>query len=190
MALLDIINWEIFTQEEKNNLKRMIKSGHITGLTQAVPAMNKEKELELQKIVDYMRPIADGFKSKVREQIEKDGHPETPEEEAVIQKEMEREYREYAEEQELKALKRRAGMKDKTAKDEYEKMKEDIALRKQDEKETNKQNKKDTEKRKEQDKEKQDVIDMGFKERRIKQDETENGVIIKPIKIEEEKKTK
>lgn len=132
---MNLVNWSYFTKEEKITLNKMIDTGYVDGLTECVPNMTPAKELELQKIVDHITGKTPKFKSKIRERIEKEGHPETPEQEAKLQEELVNEYRNHAEDEELKQLKRLSEMGDETAKEDYKALKDRVKARKKEEKE-------------------------------------------------------
>ena len=105
MRLKDIINWDIFTQEEKIDIRKLVSSGHSTEITCIISTMTKEKEIEIQKIMDHVRPKEEGFISKVRDKY-KSKTPETPEEEIEMQKELDDEFREHTKKQQRKEKKR------------------------------------------------------------------------------------
>ena len=84
------LNWEIFTPQEQDKLKQAIKDNRTEALAPCVDEMNQEKEAELQKIVNSMTNVSEGFESSVRDKFwKKNGNgPQTPEEEAKLQKEI------------------------------------------------------------------------------------------------------
>lgn len=175
MNLSNIIDWQFFTHEEKTAIKKIVKVGYIAGLTAVVPNMTREKELELQKVIDAMSPIVKDFKSKIRENIEKKGHPTDPKNEVELQLKLEEEYSEYLEKKELEALKKRVGLGDKEAVKELKDKKEEIKLREELEKEAKKEAEKREKDAKKEAKEKQDNIDADFEDRRKKQMLDEDG---------------
>ena len=95
------INWEIFTPLEQTKLKKAIEEGHFDFLASLVDEMSQEKELELQKVVNSNNNVGTGFQSKAKDNFWKNhaNGPETPEEEAQLQKEIDDEYAEYKAEQ-------------------------------------------------------------------------------------------
>ena len=95
--MLEKINYGVFTLEEKIYIKRMIKLGDYKNLTIPI-AMNKAKENEIEKIRKDLEPLTADFESKVRKEYDKkhqDG-PQTPEEEAKLEKALRLEYEEYS----------------------------------------------------------------------------------------------
>jgi len=95
---MEIINWAIFTLEEKMYLKKMIKMGNYKDLAAAI-GMNAAKENEIEKIRKDLEPVFSEFQStKVDEFYKKHGrHPENPEEEAELEESMRIEAEEYRE---------------------------------------------------------------------------------------------
>ena len=86
------VNWKFFTRAEKERLVALRKQGYYQGFTNVLDDITPAKEIEIQKMVDFMRPVAEGFESKLRKKFEKRGTAETPEEEAKIQKELDDEF--------------------------------------------------------------------------------------------------
>jgi hypothetical protein len=112
-------NWELFTREEKDNIKKLQKQGKWQNIPTIIENITPAKEIELQKIVNSLKPLADGFKSEVRREYEKkypEG-PKTPEEEKEMQEALDREWAEYAEKKKKQETERLAAMGDEEAKD-------------------------------------------------------------------------
>lgn len=89
------VKWEVFSQEEQEAIKRLMKFNVREYMTGGVLNMTPEKEGELQKIVDAMKPNNLLFKSKILEEDDvakvKAGlptGPQTPEEEKILQKKL------------------------------------------------------------------------------------------------------
>lgn len=92
------IAWEQFTNEEQTALKKAINLGLRNYLVQCVVEMTPQKEVELQRLANQMQPVAIEAESGVLKKftIEKlhkirtgdatSTSPETPEEEAELQK--------------------------------------------------------------------------------------------------------
>jgi len=87
------VNLEVFTREEQEVLNKLIEMGERDNLAQGVLEMTPAKEIELQKIADQMRPVAQEFESeelkKYKEERMAKGeepYPQTPAEEAALQK--------------------------------------------------------------------------------------------------------
>lgn len=93
------INWYVFTKEERDLIQKAIDSGDTANVVCLVADVNmdQEKEAEIQKIVDNMRPEDDNFISEVEEEVTRvfiEGTPETeknPELEAEMQKKLDEE---------------------------------------------------------------------------------------------------
>ncbi len=101
------VNFEVFTDEEHEALNKLIQMGERDSIAMGVLNMTPEKELELQKIADHMRPIPQEFESEAHKQwtINRlkaglDPSPQSPEEEVEFQKildvELEEKQKEYA----------------------------------------------------------------------------------------------
>lgn len=87
------IAWEVFTNEEQAALKKAIELSLKSVLTQCVIEMTPQKEAELQKLADQMSPIVNNEESKtmsnfIIERLKQglDPSPQSPEEEAELQK--------------------------------------------------------------------------------------------------------
>jgi len=95
---MEIINWEVFTLEEKMYLKKMIKMGNYKDLAAAI-GMNVAKENEIEKIRKDLEPVFSEFQStKVDEFYKEHGrHPENPTEEAELEEAMRIEAEDYKE---------------------------------------------------------------------------------------------
>lgn len=92
------INWEVFPIEEQEALQKLMKMGERDNIAGGVLEMTPAKEFELQKIGTLMRPVPDEFESSVMEKYVKDrlsqnlpASPQTPEEEAILQKALDEE---------------------------------------------------------------------------------------------------
>ncbi len=91
------INKLLFTREELDRLTRVITCGEPEKLTNVIDDMTPEKEIEIQRLVNYLTPIAEGFESKVRKEIEDlPGGITTPEEEALWEKKLQEEFNDFA----------------------------------------------------------------------------------------------
>ena len=83
--------------EEKINIQKLMTTGDYQNLTCLIVDMDPDKEIELQKICDSLKPQAEGFESKIKDEYWK-SHPlgpQNPEEEAELQKSLEDEFAEY-----------------------------------------------------------------------------------------------
>lgn len=87
------IAWEVFMTEEQNALRKAIGLGQRSLLTQCVVEMTPQKEAELQKLMNQMTPeTSDGESSVLKSyQIDRlkqglDPSPQSPAEEAALQK--------------------------------------------------------------------------------------------------------
>lgn len=98
---------ELFTLEELNRLESVILKGEYSKLMNVLDDITPEKEIEMQRLINYLNPLQDGFVSEVRAQMEKelpDG-PQTPEQEAEWEQKLQTEFKEYAAKQEKKNAK-------------------------------------------------------------------------------------
>lgn len=87
------ISWATFMNEEQAALKKAVSMGLRNYLAQCVIEMTPEKEVELQKLADQMSPEISTDESVVlkkfmvdRLKAGMDPSPQTPEEEAELQK--------------------------------------------------------------------------------------------------------
>lgn len=90
------INWVVFTQEEKLNIKKALDKGDYKLLTNIVDEMTPEKEIQIQKIVTTLSAKDQDYESKVRGEMEsnflnKNVADLTPEEEMEWQKKLDAE---------------------------------------------------------------------------------------------------
>lgn len=90
---LENVNWELFTVEERAVLEKLIAMGEVANLSGGVIEMNQGKEAELQKITNHLRPVPVEFESDAAKKWRVDrlkqglkADPETPDEEAALQK--------------------------------------------------------------------------------------------------------
>lgn len=96
------INWRLFTDEEKANITHLVNSGNWRGIVSVIETITPEKEKELQILISDLQPKTVGFESEVRKKYE--GFDiKTPEQEAMIQRELEHEYQEWLNKQEMPA---------------------------------------------------------------------------------------
>lgn len=152
--MLDNINWYLFTNEEKKYIKQMYQRGDISALTAVIEEMTPEKEIELQKIHDILKPITDDYTSKVRDKYFKDNPdgPQTPEQEAELQSEMNNEFAEYKDKLKEKNKKKIDKLEKKDKKEDEKEQKETekklVDKEKEDAKIKKEQEAKETEKKK------------------------------------------
>lgn len=91
--MIDEVNWNVFTLEETAVIKQLVEMQQRDHIAQGVLEMTPEKEAELQKIGNLLRPVPQEFESEALKQWKisrmkenKNPDPETPEEEAQLQK--------------------------------------------------------------------------------------------------------
>lgn len=91
------VNWEVFSKQEADRLQQIINQNQKDMIACVCDDINKDKEAELQKISDQMNNISQNFVSTVREKywLENPGGPQTQEEEAKLQAEIDKEFAEY-----------------------------------------------------------------------------------------------
>ena len=87
------VNWELFTREEKDAIMQVINLESRENLATVIETMTPEKEMELQKIADSLKPLVSDFESEAlkeytRKRLEAGlaASPESPAEEAELQK--------------------------------------------------------------------------------------------------------
>ena len=84
------INWDIFPNTERDPLRTIFNLGRHELLTSVIPGVNlsNEKEIEIQKMVDYLQPKTEGFESKYKKQVDElvndRGHEMSREEEIEL----------------------------------------------------------------------------------------------------------
>lgn len=101
--LTNSIRWEVFTIEEKTNLKKAMNKGDYKIFTNLINEMDPFKEAEISKLVDLYRSQEEGYESEVRNELNgpkgflnKDVHDMTPEEEDKWQKKLDEEKEKHA----------------------------------------------------------------------------------------------
>ncbi len=94
------IEWSVFTQEEHERLNKMIELRAFNEFTNSIEEMTPDKERELQKLLNYFRPVvmdeqSEVMKKYIRERKEKGmiESPQSPEEEAELQAMLDEEMR-------------------------------------------------------------------------------------------------
>lgn len=104
------IFWEVFTREEHDAISKLVELGERDNIAQGVIEMTPEKEIELQKIADQMRPIPQEFESEAQKQFQqerlkegKSPFPESPEEEKELQKKLDDEMSKFQAEHKAKS---------------------------------------------------------------------------------------
>src|SRR3990167_11091532 len=106
------INWHVFTREEKEAIMTARRVGDVDHLSNVVATMTPTKEIELQKIKDALTPMAEGFESEVRKEMEKYfkkkgvSGPQTPTEEAEWEAKLQAEYSAFVSKKQAKEAKR------------------------------------------------------------------------------------
>lgn len=82
------IKWEIFSPEEKDAIIAMREAGQYKHFADVIDTMTPEKEVEIQKLVDSIKPVEETFESEVRKEFlnKFPNGPQTPEEEKEMQK--------------------------------------------------------------------------------------------------------
>ena len=93
---MENINWMLFKQEEKTEILKALKAGdykNIACIITGMGDMTPEKELEVQRMVDFYTPIDEDFESEVQAEVDKkftdaDHNDQSPEEEARWQKKL------------------------------------------------------------------------------------------------------
>lgn len=105
MIIQDLnLNKQLFTAEELKTIETMLQSGQSKHIMSALINLDPEKEAELQRVMNKMNPIDDGFESEVRKQMDKKlpNGPQTPEEEAHWNRLLQEEYQTWLDIQEDK----------------------------------------------------------------------------------------
>lgn len=109
------ISWSVFTREEHDALNKMLEMGEFKSFAQAVVEMTPEKEFEIQKLTDSFANQNENFESEAHAQWRKEqqkktngasADPQTPEEEAELQKILDDEMKAKQEELQMKNLER------------------------------------------------------------------------------------
>lgn len=95
---------ELFTLEELTRLDKVILEGEYSKIMNVLDDITPEKEIEMQRLINYLMPLQDGFESEVRKEMEKalPNGPQTPEEEALWEQRLQTEFKEYAKKQEAR----------------------------------------------------------------------------------------
>lgn len=63
------MRWEVFTQEEKDTIKDLSAKGRFDAIPKAIVINDPEKELELNKYLDEVKPVVDVEDSKVKKEM-------------------------------------------------------------------------------------------------------------------------
>lgn len=119
------INWGVFTQEERQEIQKLIDAGKVTDIACVITNINidLEKEVEMQNIIDNYTPDDEDFVSEIddAEFHEKIANiDKTPEKEAEFQKKLDDERASFVEKKKAK--------KKKSVKEEKKEEVSDIAL--------------------------------------------------------------
>ena len=111
------VNWEIFLAEEHEALNKLIEMGERDSLALGVIDMTPAKEAEIQKIADHMRPVDRSFESEVakkyvNERLAKgeEPSPQSPEEEAILQRALDAEMKAAQDLQKAKSAERQESL--------------------------------------------------------------------------------
>jgi hypothetical protein len=109
---------ELFTLEELNRIEPLILEGNYENIMVMLDECTPEKEIELQRIINYLKPLSFGFESEVKKQMEEvlPNGPQTPEEEAEWEAKLQTEFKEYANKQ-----KERRGMQEEATEEVLDK---------------------------------------------------------------------
>lgn len=108
MTTLDI-KWEVFTAEEKAGIEKLLEARMPEHMASLIINMDRMKETELQKIISQARPLNSLNENSVREKVIDEYYkknprgPQSPEEEKVLQDELDTELGKYHEEQRKRA---------------------------------------------------------------------------------------
>lgn len=88
------LNKLLFTHDELKTIEDLINSGQSKHIMSALINLDPEKEAELQRVMNILNPIDDGFESEVRKKMNKKlpNGPQTPEEEAHWNRLLQEEY--------------------------------------------------------------------------------------------------
>lgn len=103
MIIKDLnINKLIFTQDELVLIEALLQKGLHRNIMSALVNIDPEKEIELQRIINILEPINEGFESEVRKLMNKKlpNGPQSPEEEAEWDAKLQAEYKEWVKTQE------------------------------------------------------------------------------------------
>lgn len=103
MIIKDLnINKLIFTKDELITIEALCQKGLHKNIMSALVNIDPEKEAELQRIINVLEPINEGFESEVRKQMNKKlpNGPQSPEEEVEWDAKLQAEYKEWVEAQE------------------------------------------------------------------------------------------
>ena len=94
--ITNTIRWEVFTSEERRDLKTAIGKEDYKIFTNLIHEMTPDKEAELSKLVDLFKAQQEGYSSQVRNDMEKEFHSKqtqdlSPAEEAEWQQKLDKE---------------------------------------------------------------------------------------------------
>jgi hypothetical protein len=88
----EVINWEVFTREEKDALMILVNQNMKEHFSSVIHEMTQEKEYELQKIGDQLKPLVEVEESEEKVKFQKErlekglsADPTSPEEEKELQ---------------------------------------------------------------------------------------------------------
>lgn len=119
-STLDSVRWELFALEEKDAILKLVDMQEAASIVCVVQEMTPEKELEIQKIVDSVKPLVSEFESEVMKNYIKTrleaglpASPENPAEEAELQKALDKEMADFQAKQEMKNKERLAALDQK-----------------------------------------------------------------------------
>jgi len=113
------INWSVFSKDEKTSIEKLLEMRMPEHLTSVILNMDKDKELEIQKIISGVRPINSLEENILRENIITEYYkknprgPQTPAEEKVLQDELDFEMTKFQEEKKKQAFNQTEALKTK-----------------------------------------------------------------------------
>lgn len=107
------LNKLLFTHDELKTIEALINSGQSKHIMSALINLDPEKEAELQRVMNLLNPIDDGFESEVRKKMNKKlpNGPQTPEEEAHWNRLLQEEYQTWLDGQKEKRAEIEASLK-------------------------------------------------------------------------------
>jgi len=88
---------ELFTVEELQKIESLILNGQFEYIMTVIENIDPEKEIELQRVIDLMKPIAGNFESEVQKEMAEKlpNGPQTPEEEAFWDRKLQSEFKDH-----------------------------------------------------------------------------------------------
>ena len=107
--MIENIDWAVFSPQEKEHIEKLLELRMPEHLAASIINMDRKKEVELQKIIAQVRPVNSSAEQQLREKVITEFYkvhprgPQTPDEEKILQEQLDLELMKFHEDQQAKA---------------------------------------------------------------------------------------